>query len=47
MKLQLAKDTRALRSNRENIGSMIQRSSIANSYSNIVAQTFNTNYTNF
>ena len=41
MKLQLAKDTRALRSNRENIGPMIQRSSIANSYSNIVARTFN------
>ena len=41
MKLQLAKDTRALRSNRENIGPMIQQSSIANSYSNIVVQTFN------
>ena len=41
MKLQLAKDTRALRSNRENIGPMIQRSSIANSYRNIVARTLN------
>ena len=41
MKLQLAKDTRALGSNRENIGPMIQRSSIANSYSIIIAQTFN------
>ena len=41
MKLQLAKDTRALRSNRENIGPTIQRSSIANSNSNIVARTFN------
>ena len=41
MKLQLAKDTRALRSNRENIGPMIQRCSIANSYSNIFARTFN------
>ena len=40
MKLQLAKDTRAPRNNRENIGPMIQRSSITNSSSNIVARTF-------